>query len=99
MPINLSLKKKFWTIRLLAFWNDPLAFWNDKDMIEKEKIVFEKYIDDQGSFLTRCSLEDNPEVIIAVMGENLREDYANPQGFEKKCQSLCHPKLLASQQR
>ena len=53
-------------------------------MIEKEKIVFEKYVDDQGSFLTRCSLEDNPEVIIAVMGENLREDYTNPQGFEKK---------------
>ena len=53
-------------------------------MIEKEKIVFEKYVDDQGSFLTRCSLEDNPEVIIAVMGENLSEDYTNTQGFEKK---------------
>ena len=93
MPINLSLKKKFWTIRLLAFWNDPLAFWNDKDMIEKEKIVFEKYVDDQGSFLTRCSLEDNPEVIIAVMGENLSEDYANPQGFEKKMSVSMPPEV------
>ncbi len=53
-------------------------------MTEKEKIVFEKYVDDQGSFLTGCSLEDNPEIVIAIMGENLSEDYPNPQGFEKK---------------
>ena len=68
-------------------------------MAELEQTVFEKYVDDQGSFLTSCSLEDNPEVVIAVMGENLADDYPNPEGFEKKCQSPCHQKFQVSQRR
>ncbi len=62
-------------------------------MIEKEKTVFEKYVDDDGNFLTACSLEDNPEVIIAIMGENLTEDYPNPQGFEKRMAVAMPPQV------
>ena len=62
-------------------------------MIEKEKTVFERYADEQGSFLTTCSLEDNPEVVIAVMGENLSEDYPNPHGFEKKMSVSMPPEV------
>ena len=40
-------------------------------MNDKEQVIFEKFIDDHGAFLTSLSLEDNPEVIIAIMGENL----------------------------
>ena len=62
-------------------------------MFEKEKTVFEKYVDNQGSFLTSCSLEDNPEVVIAVMGENLANDYPNPEGFDKKMAVSMPPQL------
>jgi hypothetical protein len=53
-------------------------------MLEQEKVIFEKYLDADGQSLTNCSLEDNPEVIISVMGENLPESYPNPGAFEKK---------------
>ena len=53
-------------------------------MAEKEKVIFEKFIDPHGAFLTSSSLEDNPEVIIAIMGENLNESHPSPAGFEKK---------------
>jgi hypothetical protein len=62
-------------------------------MAEQEQTVFEKYVDDQGSFLTSCSLEDNPEVVIAIMGENLADDYPNPEGFEKKMSVSMPPKV------
>ena len=44
-------------------------------MNDKEQVIFEKFIDDHGAFLTSLSLEDNPEVIIAIMGENLNNDH------------------------
>ena len=53
-------------------------------MTEKEKVIFEKFIDDHGAFLTSLSLEDNPEVIIAIMGENLDKDHPSPAGFGKQ---------------
>ena len=53
-------------------------------MTDKEKVIFEKFIDSHGAFLTSSSLEDNPEVIIAIMGENLIESHPSPAGFEKK---------------
>ena len=53
-------------------------------MNDKEQVIFEKFIDDQGAFLTSLSLEDNPEVIIAVMGENLNKDHPSPAGFGKQ---------------
>ena len=36
-------------------------------MNDKEQVIFEKFVDDHGAFLTSLSLEDNPEVIIAIM--------------------------------
>ncbi len=53
-------------------------------MVEKEKIVFENFADSEGLLFTSCSLEDNPEIIVAVMGENLPDDYPNPQNLERK---------------
>ena len=53
-------------------------------MTEKEKVIFEKFIDDDGAFLTSLSLEDNPEVIIAIMGENLNKGHPNPVDFDKQ---------------
>ena len=53
-------------------------------MTEKEKVIFEKFIDDQGVFLTSLSLEDNPEVIIAIMGENLKKEHPSPANFNKQ---------------
>ena len=53
-------------------------------MNNKEKVIFEKFIDDHGVFLTSTSLEDNPEVIIAIMGESLNKDHPSPAGFGKK---------------
>ena len=53
-------------------------------MNEKEQVIFEKFIDDQGAFLTSLSLEDNPEVTIAIMGENLNKDHPSPAGFGKQ---------------
>ena len=53
-------------------------------MNDKEQIIFEKFIDDHGAFLTSLSLEDNPEVIIAIMGENLNNDHPSPAGFGKQ---------------
>ena len=53
-------------------------------MTEKEKVIFEKFIDDQGAFLTSLSLEDNPEIIIAIIGENLNEGHPSPVNFDKK---------------
>tara|TARA_B100000035_G_scaffold304301_1_gene303872 strand:- start:233 stop:589 length:357 start_codon:yes stop_codon:yes gene_type:complete len=53
-------------------------------MTEKEKVIFEKFIDDHGAFLTSLSLEDNPEIIIAIIGENLNEGHPGPVNFEKK---------------
>ena len=53
-------------------------------MSDKEKVIFEKFIDDQGAFLTSLSLEDNPEVIIAIMGENLNKGHPNPVDFGKQ---------------
>jgi hypothetical protein len=55
-----------------------------KKITEKEKVIFEKFIDHHGTFLTSSSLEDNPEVIIAIMGEDLDESHPHPTGFEKK---------------
>ena len=53
-------------------------------MNDKEQVIFEKFIDDHGAFLTSLSLEDNPEVIIAIMGENLNNDHPSPAGFGKQ---------------
>ena len=53
-------------------------------MNDKEQVIFEKFIDDHGAFLTALSLEDNPEVIIAIMGENLNNDHPSPAGFGKQ---------------
>ena len=53
-------------------------------MNDKEQVIFEKLIDDHGAFLTSLSLEDNPEVIIAIMGENLNNDHPSPAGFGKQ---------------
>ncbi len=53
-------------------------------MNDKEQVIFEKFIDDQGAFLTSLSLEDNPEVIIAIMGENLSKDHPSPADFGKQ---------------
>ena len=53
-------------------------------MNEKEQVIFEKFIDDHGAFLTSLSLEDNPEVIIAIMGENLNDDHPSPADFGKQ---------------
>ena len=53
-------------------------------MTEKEKVIFEKFIDDHGAFLTSLSLEDNPEIIIAIIGENLNEGHPGPVIFDKK---------------
>ena len=53
-------------------------------MIDREKVIFEKFIDDHGAFLTSVSLEDNPEVIIAIMGENLNNGHPNPVDFDKQ---------------
>ena len=53
-------------------------------MSEKEKVILEKFVDDHGAFLTSSSLEDNPEVIIAIMGENLSEGHPNPADFDRK---------------
>ena len=55
-----------------------------KKMNDKEQVIFEKFIDDHGAFLTSLSLEDNPEVIIAIMGENLNNDHPSPAGFGKQ---------------
>ena len=64
MTIYSPPKKKCWKISVLD--------QREKiDMAEQEQTVFEKYVDDRGAFLTSCSLEDNPEVVIAIMGENL----------------------------
>ena len=53
-------------------------------MNDKEQVIFEKFIDNHGAFLTSLSLEDNPEVIIAIMGENLNNDHPSPAGFGKQ---------------
>ena len=53
-------------------------------MNDKEKVIFEKFIDDHGAFLTSLSLEDNPEVIIAIMGENLNKGHPSPADFGKQ---------------
>ena len=53
-------------------------------MTEKEKVVFEKFVDEYGAFLTASSLEDNPEIVIAIIGENLNEGHPNPINLEKK---------------
>ena len=53
-------------------------------MNDKEKVIFEKFIDDHGAFLTSLSLEDNPEIIIAVIGENLNKGHPNPADFGKQ---------------
>ena len=50
----------------------------------KEQVIFEKFIDDHGAFLTSLSLEDNPEVIIAIMGENLNKGHPSPADFGKQ---------------
>ena len=47
-------------------------------------VIFEKFIDDHGAFLTSVSLEDNPEVIIAIMGENLNNGHPSPVDFDKQ---------------
>ena len=53
-------------------------------MNDREQVIFEKFVDDQGAFLTSLSLEDNPEVIIAIMGENLNKDHPGPADFGKQ---------------
>ena len=53
-------------------------------MNDKEQVIFEKFIDDHGAFLTSLSLEDNPEVIIAIMGENLNKGHPSPTDFGKQ---------------
>ena len=50
----------------------------------KEQVIFEKFIDDHGAFLTSLSLEDNPEIIIAIIGENLNNDHPSPADFGKQ---------------
>ena len=55
-----------------------------KEMNEKEQVIFEKFVDDHGAFLTSLSLEDNPEIIIAVIGENLNKGHPNPADFGKQ---------------
>ena len=53
-------------------------------MNDKEQVIFEKFIDDHGAFLTSLSLEDNPEIIIAIIGENLNNDHPSPADFGKQ---------------
>ena len=53
-------------------------------MNDQEQVIFEKFIDDHGAFLTSLSLEDNPEIIIAIMGENLGKGHPNPIDFGKQ---------------
>ena len=53
-------------------------------MHDKEKVIFEKFIDGHGAFLTSLSLEDNPEVIIAITGENLNKSHPSPADFRKQ---------------
>lgn len=53
-------------------------------MSEKEQVIFEKFVDNHGAFLTSASLEDNPEVVIAIMGENLSDGHPKPLGLDRK---------------
>ena len=62
-------------------------------MNDKEQVIFEKFIDDHGAFLTSLSLEDNPEVIIAIMGENLNKDHQVHLILENRCQLRCLKKI------
>ncbi len=52
--------------------------------MEKETVILDKFTDDAGQVFTNCSLEDNPEVVVAAMAENIPANYQRSDNLSTK---------------
>ena len=47
-------------------------------MQETEEVIFNTIKDNGGHRLTHCSMEDHPDIALAIMGEDLPPNYVGP---------------------
>ena len=47
-------------------------------MTANEQFMFESFSNEKNLVLTQCSLSEEPEVVVAVMGEDIPEDFEEP---------------------
>lgn len=52
-------------------------------MSQFQEVLFNSVTSACGSNLTACALEDNPEIILVMMGENVASDFISPPNLAK----------------
>ena len=47
-------------------------------MTEIDQFIFETFNNDKNLVITQCSLSEEPEVVVAIMGEDIPDDFEEP---------------------
>ena len=53
-------------------------------MTDIEEVIFETIKDNNGICLIQCSMEDHPDIVLAIMAENAPENYVGPDELKGK---------------
>ena len=53
-------------------------------MNDSEEVVFQNTKDNNDILLTQCSMEDHPDIILAVMVEDVPDNYVGPSELQGK---------------